>query len=539
MGMWLKLAQLRVPLNVTVAQLPAWVARRLGLEPRTVLEVRIDRKSLDARHKSPVFIYNLYLRIDLAPQKQDAFLKQHAELDLTVTGPPAVVPLQVGKTKPSISFRPVIVGAGPAGLFAGLKLAAAGFKPLIIERGEGLGERIARVDHFWHTGELDPESNIQYGCGGAGTFSDGKLTTRIKDPRLAEILQVLIELGAPEDIRYLQLPHIGTDLLREVVTKLERLIGEYGGEIQFRNRLTDLRIDRGEIRGVSINSGTHLETGLVLLAVGNSARDLYALLSEKGLKIEAKPIAVGLRIEHPQDLIDRAQYGSWAGNLQLGPGEYRLTYQDRESRRGVYTFCMCPGGQVVGAASEPGGVVTNGMSYHARNSGVANAAIVVTIPASDYGDTGPLGGIDFQRRLERKAYEAGGGKFFAPAQRVADFLKCEPSQGFIALKPSYLPGTRPANLWEVLPPNLCQAIAAAIRQFGRELKGFDWPDAVLTGVETRTSAPVRIVRDVEREAEGFNGIYPVGEGAGYAGGIISSALDGWKTAEVICEKYCK
>lgn len=536
--MWLKLAQLRVPLKVTAAQLHPWVARRLGLEPGALLEVRIGRKSLDARHKNPVFIYTLYLRVDLAPQKLDDFLKHHAEFDLTLSQLPAVVPLRVGKAKPPISFRPVIVGAGPAGLFAGLKLAAAGFKPLIIERGDGLAGRIARVDRFWRTGELDPESNIHYGCGGAGTFSDGKLTTRIKDPRVAEILQILVELGAPEEIRYLQLPHIGTDLLREVVTRLERLIVDYGGEIRFRKRLTDLRLEQGRIRGVTINAGAeNLETELLLLAVGNSARDLYPLLLEKGLKIEAKPIAVGLRIEHPQDLIDRAQYGGWAGNPQLGPGEYRLTYQDRESRRGVYTFCMCPGGQVVGAASEACGVVTNGMSYHARNSGVANAAIVVTIPTSDYGDTGPLGGIAFQRRLEQKAYEAGGGGFFAPAQRVADFLRREPSWGFTALKPSYLPGTRPANLWEVLPPHLCLAIASAIRRFGRELKGFDWPDAVLTGVETRTSAPVRIVRNEEREAQGFAGIYPVGEGAGYAGGIISSALDGWKTAEAICKRY--
>lgn len=513
------------------------VARELGLDATQITSLQIVRKSLDARHKDLCFVYTLVFKLDISEPESEALLKRHPNLSRFEPETPEDIPKRNGICSKQPKHRPVIVGSGPAGLFAGLKLAAAGLRPLIIDRGDGLSGRISRVDTFWKTAKLDPESNIQYGIGGAGTFSDGKLTTRIKDPELNHILRIMTGLGAPPDILYWQYPHVGTDLLREVVSGLEARIRESGGELRFRNRMTDIHLAGSGVQAIEINGETRIETDILILATGNSARDVYQLLSDKGFQLEAKALAVGVRIEHPQELIDRAQYGPWAGHGALGPAEYHLTYQHKETGRGVYTFCMCPGGMVIGAASEPGGVVTNGMSYHARNSQTANSAIVVTVTPKDFGNHSPLAGVEFQRKLERRAFEAGGAGYIAPVQRVADFLKREPTLDFKALPPSYLPGTKPANLWEVLPDELCRSLAAGIRNFGSRLKNFDWPDAVLTGVETRTSAPVRILRNEFRQSQRFSGVYPVGEGAGYAGGIVSSALDGWRTAEEIIKKY--
>jgi uncharacterized FAD-dependent dehydrogenase len=538
--MWFQLSQIRHSIEGALTpetDILALAAGELDLPPSKITGLQIVRKSLDARHKDPCFVYTVLFHLDVTQDESAALLKRN--LNLTRAEPWARFDFrQLQRTcfkQPQ--HRPVIVGAGPAGLFAGLRLAAAGFKPLIIDRGDGLPGRIAQVDTFWKTGRLDPESNIQYGIGGAGTFSDGKLTTRIKDPELSRILQIMVELGAPPDILYWQSPHVGTDLLRRVITNLEQLIREYGGEFRFRNRLTGIHREESRISAIEINGQATLETDILLLATGNSARDVYQLLSEQGFSLEAKALAVGVRIEHPQEIIDKAQYGKWAGHRNLGPAEYHLTYQHKETGRGVYTFCMCPGGWVVGAASAPGGVVTNGMSYQARDSKVANSAIVVTVSPKDFGGGSPLAGVEFQQKLEKRAFEMGGGNYKAPAQRVADFLKKQPSMGFKALRPSYLPGTTPANLWEVLPPGICQAIGDGIRHFGSRLKNFDWAEAVLTGVETRTSAPVRILRDESREVVGISGVYPVGEGAGYAGGIMSSAVDGWRTAEMIIRNY--
>jgi uncharacterized FAD-dependent dehydrogenase len=531
--MWFKITQFRAGLDQAETELSNLVAGYLQLPASGITNLKIVRKSLDARHKSPVFIYTLLFETELTSYELEAVLARYEEVSVYQPQAPPVT----AKKNTGSAPRPVIIGAGPAGLFAGLRLAAAGFRPIIFERGDSLEQRIARVDTFWREGSLDPDSNIQYGLGGSGTFSDGKLTTRVKNPLIPLVLQTLVDLGAPPEILYWQYPHIGTDLLREVVTKLAQRICESGGEIHYRHCLTDLTVKQGRLQAITLNRHRSLDADLLLLAVGNSARDVFRFLCNRGIKLVAKPFAVGVRIEHPQEIIDRAQYGQWAGHPHLGAAEYHLTYHHHASDRGVYSFCMCPGGMVVGAASSPGGVVTNGMSYHARNSGVANAALVATVNQNDYGTDSPLAGMCWQEQLEQRAYAAGGGRFRAPAQRVADFLTRQPTSGFTGLAPSYRPGVTGANLWDVLPFGICEALRDGIKHFSRQIKRFDWPDAVLTGVETRTSAPVKILRNDDRETEQVQGIYPIGEGAGYAGGIISSALDGLKTAEVIVDKY--
>ncbi|MGD8400011.1 MAG: NAD(P)-binding protein [Bacillota bacterium] len=531
--MWLKITQFRAGPDDPETRLPDLVTSLLQLPATGIKNWRILRKSLDARHKSPVFIYTLIFEVELTSSELDSVREQHPEVSVYQLKPfPAVIKKSAGP-----ALRPVIVGAGPAGLFAGLRLAAAGFRPLLLERGDYLTERIAKVAAFWREGSLDPDSNIQYGIGGAGTFSDGKLTTRVKHPLIPGILQTLVDLGAPPEILYWQYPHIGTDLLRVAVEKLAQQIIDCGGEIRYRHCLTDLTLKQSRLQTITINNRVRMEVDLLLLAVGNSARDVYRMLLNRGIHLTAKPFAVGVRIEHPQEIIDRAQYGRWAGHPRLGAAEYHLTYQHPGSGRGVYSFCMCPGGMVIGAASAAGGVVTNGMSYQARDSGVANAALVATVNQADFGAATPLAGMEWQERLEERAFTAGGGGFRAPAQRVADFLAQQPTAVFGGLIPSYRPGVTAANLWEILPAGICTAISDSIKYFGRRIKNFAWPEAVLTGVETRTSAPVKILRNEDRETEQIGGIYPIGEGAGYAGGIVSSALDGLKTAELLVERY--
>lgn len=536
--MWFQISQIRLPLEIDEKELKLVLASELQLPVQNIREVQIKKKSLDARHKKPAFIYTLIFQLENTTYETTAILEKHPNL----TGyQPKETTLKMG-VKAHSDYRPVVVGAGPAGLFAGLRLALAGLKPVIIERGDGIAERAERVNAFWSEGKLDPESNIQYGLGGAGTFSDGKLTTRVKSPYLKDILDILVAAGAPQDIRYWQYPHIGTDLLRKVVEKIQEQIVDNGGEICFRKRLTDIQVANHQIISVMTtnedrNTASALRTDDVILAVGNSARDIYRMLHSKGLNIQAKPFAIGVRIEHPQDLIDRSQYGEWAGHHKLGPAEYHLTYKHTLSGRGVYSFCMCPGGYVVGATSEINGVVTNGMSYHARDSKIANAAVIVTVSSKDFGSEAPLAGLDFQIALEKKAFMYGGQNYHAPVQRLGDFFKKEKTARFFDLHPTYKPGVQEGNLWDVLPPEISQALADGIKYFGTQLKGYDWPEAVLTGVETRTSAPVRIIRGETLEAEGFQGIYPCGEGAGYAGGIVSSAIDGWKVAEAVISKY--
>ncbi|HUV99906.1 MAG TPA: NAD(P)/FAD-dependent oxidoreductase [Gallionella sp.] len=431
--------------------------------------------------------------------------------------------------------RPVVVGMGPAGLFAGLLLAQMGFRPLILERGKEVRERTKDTWGLWRQGVINPESNVQFGEGGAGTFSDGKLYSQIKDPRFLsrKVLEEFVKAGAPEEILYESHPHIGTFKLVGMVEKMRATIQSLGGEIRFGSRVDDIEIQDGNITGVVLANGERIVTNHLVLAVGHSARDTFEMIHRRGIYIEAKPFSIGFRIEHPQSLIDAARYGKNAGNPLLGAADYRLVHHAGNGRS-VYSFCMCPGGTVVAATSEPGRVVTNGMSQYSRNERNANAGIVVGItPEQDYpGD--PLAGMAFQRRWESRAYELGGGNYQAPGQLVGDFLAGKPSSKFGAVLPSYTPGVHLTDLSTALPDYAITAIREALPAFAKQIRGFDLADAVLTGVETRTSSPIRIKRNRD-DYQSINtaGLYPTGEGAGYAGGILSAAVDGIEVAEAV------
>jgi uncharacterized FAD-dependent dehydrogenase len=431
--------------------------------------------------------------------------------------------------------RPVVIGMGPAGLFAGLLLAQMGFRPLILERGKAVRERTKDTFGLWRQGVLNPESNVQFGEGGAGTFSDGKLYSQIKDPRYLgrKVLEEFVKAGAPEEILYVSHPHIGTFRLVGMVEQMRETIQSLGGEIRFDSRVDDIEINNGEVQGVVLASGERIATSHLVLAVGHSARDTFEMIHKRGIYIEAKPFSIGFRIEHPQALIDSARYGKNAGNPQLGAADYKLVHH-ASNGRSVYSFCMCPGGTVVAAASEPGRVVTNGMSQYSRNERNANAGIVVGItPEVDYpGD--PLAGVEFQRRWESRAYELGGSNYQAPGQLVGDFLAGRPSTKFGAVQPSYTPGVHLTDLSTALPEYAIAAIREALPAFAKQIMGFDLADAVLTGVETRTSSPIRIKRNTDDlQSVNTRGLYPTGEGAGYAGGILSAAVDGIEVAEAV------
>ncbi len=521
----LKISNFRIPLTEETP-LEQLVARRLRLEPAQIRQVNIIRRAIDARRKHSItFVYTLAVELLVPPGQaltrlagdKDVALIQAMAAEEIVTG---MVPL---------NNRPVVVGSGPAGLFAALMLARHGYKPLLIERGRDVERRARDIADFWRTGQFDEHSNVQFGEGGAGTFSDGKLTTRVTDPRTAAVLDMLITAGAPAEIKYLHKPHIGTDKLRQVVRNIRTEIIKLGGEVEFEACLTGITCKDGKLTGITINSSRYIPCETLFLAIGHSARDTYRMLHEQLVAMEAKPFAIGVRIEHPQELIDTAQYGAAAGHPRLGPADYALVYQDKTAGRAAYSFCMCPGGLVVAAASEAGGVVTNGMSLYKRDSGFANSAIAVTVSPADYGSN-VLDGIEFQRRYERLAFVLGGHNYNAPVQTVGDFLAGKSgSANYLAL-PSYRPGTAPADLRQCLPEYVAATLAKALPDFGRKLRGFDHMNAVLTGVETRTSAPVRLVRGPDFVSINTAGVYPIGEGAGYAGGIMSAALDGMNAA---------
>jgi uncharacterized FAD-dependent dehydrogenase len=507
-------------------------ARRLRLPPGSVAEVRIVRRAVDARRKSNIgFVYTLDVAVAVAEGQVLARLAGDRDVAVRVEEAPAPV---VPGHKP-LAAPPVVVGAGPAGLFAALTLAEHGYRPVLLERGRDVEARTRDVARFWATGEFDPASNVQFGEGGAGTFSDGKLTTRVNDPRSGLVLDALVAAGAPPEIKYLHKPHVGTDKLRAVVAALRRRIVAAGGTVEFESRVTDITVAGSVLTGIVVNENRHIPAGVALFAVGHSARDTYAMLARRGVAMEAKPFAVGVRIEHPQELIDRAQYGGLAGHPGLGAADYALVFQDRTAGRTAYSFCMCPGGLVVAAASEEGGVVTNGMSLFGRDSGLANSALVVNVGPPDFGG-GVLAGIEFQRRWERLAYEAGGRTYAAPVQTVGGFLAGK-SGGDFLVPPSYRPATTVADLAACLPPAVAATLARALPDFGRRIKGFDHPRAVLTGVETRTSAPLRMVRGADYMSVTVAGLAPIGEGAGYAGGIMSAALDGLNAALAIIKEY--
>lgn len=508
------------------------IVSKLKISSNELLSFNIFKKSIDARKKDAiVYVYT----VDAMMQNETAIIKKCGK-----TGVIKSPDLTYKNVKPGIEsmmHRPVIIGMGPAGLFAGLMLARNGYAPIILERGDDVDTRATKIDTFWKTGTLYTESNVQFGEGGAGTFSDGKLTTLINDTRCRSILEAFIAAGAPKEILYLSKPHIGTDLLRETVKNIRNEIIAHGGEVRFHAKVTDFSIRDGHLSGLVINDHEELNCTVALLGIGHSARDTFEILYHRGVTMTQKPFSIGVRIEHPQKLIDRSQFGPTAGCEGLGAADYKLSYHSQNGRS-AYTFCMCPGGYVVAAASEKNGVVTNGMSEHKRDGENANAALLVGVQPDDFGDSHPLAGVDFQRKWEGLAFSLGGENYHAPAQLVGDFLADKPSTRWGNVKPTYNPGLTFAQLKNCLPDYVIATMKEALIHFDNKLKGFAMADSIMTGVETRSSSPVRINRD-DQNLSNIDGLYPMGEGAGYAGGIMSSAVDGVKTAEKIMTRYAK
>ena len=537
----LRLTQLKLPLDYNDASLKAAIIDRLGIAPDELRGVTIFRRGYDARKRSNIFFI---FTIDVELRDETAVLKRlqasgkGADLGLT----PDTSYKFVTHAPANLDSRPIIIGTGPCGLLAGLVLAQMGFKPIILERGKAVRERTKDTWGLWRKGELNPESNVQFGEGGAGTFSDGKLYSQIKDPQHhgRKVLEEFVKSGAPEEILYVSKPHIGTFRLVKMVENMRAEITELGGEIRFNSRVDRIIIENAQVRGVELASGEQITAEHVVLAIGHSARDTFQMLHEQSVYIEPKPFSIGFRIEHPQALIDRARFGNFAGNEMLGAADYKLVHHCANGRS-AYSFCMCPGGQVVAATSEAGGVVTNGMSQYSRAERNANAGLVVNIAPEDFGDANdppsPLAGIAFQRSLEAHAFTLGGGNYEAPGQLVGDFLAGRPSTKLGSVIPSYQPGVHLTDLSTALPDFAIAAMREAIPAFDRQIRGFALPDALLTGVETRTSSPLRITRGEDYQSVNVKGLFPAGEGAGYAGGILSAGIDGIKVAEAVASSY--
>ena len=517
-----RLAELRLPIGHDPASLTAAVLARLRI-PKTALRgIAVARRGVDAR-KAPAIFHVYTLDLDLADDAARA---------TDLPDAPDTTYRLVGRAPPAFR-RPVVIGAGPCGLFAALTLAQMGFAPIILERGKPVRQRTVDTFRLWRHGVLDPNSNVQFGEGGAGTFSDGKLYSQIRDRQHhgRRVLTEFVNAGAPPEILFVSRPHIGTFRLVSVVERMRATIEALGGEYRFGADVTDLTLNHGAVRGLTLADGTHIDADRVVLAVGHSARACFAMLHDRGVRMEAKPFSIGVRIEHRQSMIDRARYADPAARAALGAAEYRLVHHAGNGRS-AYSFCMCPGGTVVAAASEPGGVVTNGMSQYSRAERNANAGLVVGITPADY-PGGPLAGIAYQRFWEQRAFAAGGSTYAAPAQRVEDFLAGRASTALGAITPSYKPGTTPTDLAACLPDYAVAAMREAIVAFDRVLPGFATPDAVMTGVETRTSSPLRILRGQDGHSVNIRGLFPAGEGAGYAGGILSAGVDGIRVAEAV------
>ena len=540
----LRITDLRLPLEHPPEALKAAAARRLGLPETAIRSITVFKRSHDARKKYALsFIYTVDVEVGVESESEDdndaALLNKFAD-DQKIRPTPDTSYRFVAKAPAHLATRPVIIGFGPAGIFAALVLAQMGFRPLVLERGKAVRERTKDTWGLWRDKVLDPESNVQFGEGGAGTFSDGKLYSQVKDPQHLgrKVLTEFVKAGAPEEILYDAKPHIGTFRLVSMVEHMRREIESLGGEIRFQSRVTGLHIERGRMRGMRLANGEEIAADHVVLALGHSARDSFEMLHATGVFMEAKPFSVGFRIEHPQSLIDRARLGPNAGNPLLGAADYKLVHHATNGRA-VYSFCMCPGGQVVAATSEEGCVVTNGMSQYSRAERNANAGIVVGITPEDYPGSNvgdplhALSGIRLQRQLEHHAFELGGSTYEAPGQLVGDFLAGRPSTRLGTVIPSYQPGVRLTDLSNALPDYAISAIREALPAFGRQIKGFDMNDAVLTGVETRTSSPLRITRGADFQSLNVEGLYPAGEGAGYAGGILSAGIDGIRIAEAV------
>jgi uncharacterized FAD-dependent dehydrogenase len=525
----LRITELKLPLDHPPEALRAAILKRLELADDSLVSFSIFKRSYDARKKHALL---LIYAVDVEAKDEAALLKKFRN-DRHLAPTPDMAYHFVGHAPEHLAERPIVVGFGPCGIFAALVLAQMGFRPIVLERGKAVRERTQDTWGLWRKHVLNPESNVQFGEGGAGTFSDGKLYSQIKDPRHLgrKVLTEFVKAGAPDEILYVSKPHIGTFRLVGMVETMRHEIEVLGGEIRFQQRVSDVLIEDGHIRGVTLASGEMLRSNHVILALGHSARDTFEMLHARGVYMEAKPFSIGFRIEHPQSLIDRARLGQNAGNPLLGAADYKLVHHARNGRS-VYSFCMCPGGTVVAAASEPNCVVTNGMSQYSRNERNANAGIVVGVTPEDF-PGGPLAGIELQRKLEARAFELGGSNYEAPAQLVGDFLEGKASTQFGSVEPSYKPGVHLTDLASVLPDYAIEAIREALPAFDQQIKGFAMKDAVLTGVETRTSSPLRITRNDDCQSLNVKGLYPAGEGAGYAGGILSAGVDGIKVAEAV------
>ena len=531
----LRLTEIKLALDHSEVELNTAIIKRLNIQPEELIRYSVYRRGYDARKPAAIsLIYTLDVEV-----KDEAVKYKSLQGTPHIAKSPDTSYHFVAHAPVNFKQRPIVIGTGPCGLFAGLLLAQMGFRPIILERGKAVRERTKDTFGLWRKSVLDPESNVQFGEGGAGTFSDGKLHSQIKDPKHygRKVLAEFVKAGAPPEIMYVSKPHIGTFKLVGMVEEMRATIESLGGEIRFQSRVDDIMIDQHQVKGVRLASGELIAASHVVLAIGHSARDTFKMLHQRGVYLEAKPFSIGFRIEHPQSLIDRNRFGSNVGNPLLGAADYKLVHHCRNGRS-VYSFCMCPGGTVVAATSEPGCVVTNGMSQYSRNERNANSGIVVGITPADYpGDA--MAGIEFQRHWESRAYELGGNNYHAPGQLVGDFLAGRASTTLGSVTPSYTPGVTLTDLSSALPDYVIAAIKEALPMFEKQIKGYAMNDAILTGVETRTSTPVRIKRNENFESLNTQGLYPAGEGAGYAGGILSAAVDGIEIAEAVALSLLK
>ena len=530
--MSIRVSNINLSIDEPLEEIKRKVSNKLKVCEDDIKELKIIRESVDARKKDNIK-FNYSVEIEIYNEKK--ILSKIKDKDVRIEDNTSEEKFEYGKEK--LNFRPVIVGLGPAGLFAALNLARHGYNPIVFERGEDVSARTKTVEAFWRgEKDLNPESNVQFGEGGAGAFSDGKLTTRIKDKKCHFILKQLVRFGAPQDITYAGKPHVGTDILKTVVKNIREEIKALGGEVHFNSKLEKVNIKDGRLQSIKVN-GNLIPCNALILAIGHSPRDTYEMLLHEGIFMEPKAFALGVRVEHPQDLISFSQYGKFFNHPRLKTADYRLSYQSEKLNRGVYSFCMCPGGVVVAAASEKNRLVTNGMSYHKRDGVNANSALVVTVSPEDFEGNSPLKGMEFQRKYEGLAYELGGGDYKAPVQLVGDFLKDQNSKKVGIVEPSYKPGYEFRELKSCLPDYVIDTLKEGIVKFDSRIKGYGMDDAVLTGIETRTSAPIRMTRNENLESISASGLYPTGEGAGFAGGIISAAVDGIKVSEIIMTKF--